>query len=115
MHGDHTRVLRGGLLLVHVIPEVLIVERQAAAERTVRPRAIPRPRLEVHGRILRVSSNLSQRQDTPEPTLLSIQFFALELRIRDCKSCFVTGERPYHHARGRRHLTTAYSFLFIGN
>ena len=106
MHGERACLLRGGRLLVHVVPEILIVERKAAAERTVIPRAIPHPRLEVHGRILRRSANLIGRKVTPKPALLSIQLCALEHGIRRCKRCFGTIKRPYHKARDRGHLIT---------
>ena len=115
MGGQQAWLPRGGLLLVNVVPEILIVERKAAAGGTARPRALPHPEREVQGRILRLSANLIRRQVITKPTLLSTQLCALEIRIRDCKSCLVTIERPYHDARGLGHLITAQSILLMNN
>ena len=98
--------MRVAELVVHVMLEILIVEPEAAAERTARPRAIPYPKLEIHCRILRLSANLIARKLTPMPALLSIQLCALEHGIRRCKRCFGTIKRPYHVARDRGHLIT---------
>ena len=92
--------------MVHVVSEILIVEREAAAERTVRPRAIPYPKLEILCKILRLSANLIARKLTPIPALLSIQLCALEHGIRRCKRCFGTIKRPYHKATNSGHLIT---------
>ena len=93
-------------LLVHVMLEILIVEPEAAAERTARPRAIPYPKLEIHCRILRLSANLIGRKVAPMPALLSRQLCALEHGVRRCKRCLRTIKRPYHVARDSGHLIT---------
>ena len=89
-----------------MVREILVVEREDSTRRAPGPRAIPHPELEAHGRILRLSANLVGRKVAPKPTLLSIQLCALEIRIRDCKSSFVTIERPYHVVVRRYHQIT---------
>ena len=106
MHGEQAWLLRGGLLLIHVVPVVLVVEREDATRRTMRPRAIPHPKLEIHTRIFRLSANLIGRKVAPKPALLSIQLGALDRGVRRCKSCLGTSKRPYHVARDRGHLIT---------